>query len=75
MRAWRTSEQGHGSIEERGWQCRNFGGGVGLESENFVSGGAEIGEQRPELESERHKDWRDKDAATRMEAGEKQLRL
>ena len=75
MRLWRTSDRSHGSIKERGWRCRRSGGGIGLESENFTGGGAEIGEQRPELESERQKDWRGKDTVARIEAREKQLRL
>ena len=75
MHTWRTSEGGHGSIEERRWRCRRSSDGVGLESENFAGGRAETGEQRLELESERQKDWRGKDAAARTEAGEKRLRL
>ena len=62
-------------MEERGWRCRRSGGGIGLESENFTGSEAETGERRSELESERQKDWRGKDAATRTEVGEKLLLL
>ena len=46
-----------------------------MESEGFASVGAEIGEQRPELESGRQKEWRGKDVVACMEVGEKRFRL
>ena len=68
-------ERGHGSIEERGWQCKSFGGGVGPESKKFTGGRAEIGKQRPKLKSKGQEGWKGKDVAVRMEAKEKLLRL